>query len=194
MFRDVGSVLGEGWLEADHVEDAFGARIRQLEMELRAARETQQVSSAELESANEELRSANEEMSSLNEELQLSNAELAVRVDELGAALSDIQNLLESTRTAAIILDRDLRVRLFTEAAKDFCNFSSGDLGLPISDLRLLTEKSSIECDAANVMRTLEAVERQVYRLDAETPYRMRIIPYRTADDVVGGVMVTFTA
>jgi two-component system, chemotaxis family, CheB/CheR fusion protein len=115
-------------------------------------------------------------------------------VDELGAALSDIQNLLESTQTAAVILDRDLRVRMFTEPAKAFCNFSSGDLGLPISELRLLTERSSIECDAANVMRTLEVVERQVYRLDTEIPYRMRIIPYRTADDVVGGVMVTFTA
>lgn len=193
LFRDVGSVVADGWLEADHPEHALVARVRQLERDLRTARDIQQISTEELESSNEELRSANEEMSSLNEELQLVNAELAVRVDELSSALSDIRNLLESTQIAAIFLDRGLRLRLFTPAATEFYHFAPGDLGRPISDLRPLIDASSLEHDARRVMGALEPVEREVKGLDRDARYRMRVLPYRTAQDVIAGVVVTFT-
>ncbi|HSP25265.1 MAG TPA: PAS domain-containing protein, partial [Saliniramus sp.] len=152
-----------------------------------------QISTEELESSNEELCSANEEMSSLNEELQIVNAELAVRLDELSSALTDIQNLLASTQIAVVFLDHGLRVRLFTPAATDFYNFTPGDIGRPISDLRPLIKASSLEADAKEVMLTLEPVERVVSRLDGETFYRMKILPYRTAEDAIGGVVVTYT-
>jgi two-component system, chemotaxis family, CheB/CheR fusion protein len=193
LFRDLGSDVAEGWPEADRMEDALGARVRQLERDLGMAHGIQQISTEELETSVEELRSANEEMSALNEELQLVNAELAVQVDELSSALSDIQNLLDSTQVAAIFLDRRLQVRLFTPAATEFFRFTAGDLGRPISDLRPLVDSCSLEHDAMKVMETLEPLERTVSSLDNEARVRMKILPYRTAEDFIGGVVVTFT-
>ena len=193
LIRDVENAVADGWREADQSDDPAPARVRQLESELRAAHEVQRISTDELKSSNERLCSANEEMSSLNEELQIVNAELYVRLDELSSALSDNQNLLASTQLAVIFLDCRLRVRLFTPAAINFYNLTANDLGRPISRLRPLISGSSLEDDAIKVMETLEPSERQVCSLDGETSYRMKILPYRTAEDAIGGVVGTYT-
>jgi two-component system, chemotaxis family, CheB/CheR fusion protein len=194
MFHDVSRDVAQEYLATDRIEVALSARVSQLELDLLTARGIQQISTEELETSVEELRSANEEMSALNEELQLVNAELAVQVDELSSALGDIQNLLESTQVAAIFLDRRLQLRLFTSAATEFYHFTPGDLGRPILDLRPLVDSSLLEHDATKVMETLEPLERHVCSLDGATCVRMKILPYRTAGDFIGGVVVTFTA
>jgi two-component system CheB/CheR fusion protein len=213
VFRDVGGLIAEDGEEIGEMEDAQGANVKQLEAELRAARERLQTTTEELESSNEELRSANEELSSMNEELQSTNeeletsreelqsineelqtvnAELSLRVDELSAANADIANLLESTRIATIFLDRDLKVRSFTPAAKGLYNLVESDLGRPISHLRPRFNEDSLQQDAEEVLRSLAPIERRVESIDGDERYSMRVLPYRTSADVIGGIVVTF--
>jgi two-component system, chemotaxis family, CheB/CheR fusion protein len=213
VFRDVGSIVQEDDGEVDLHEDTENANVRQLETELRATRERLQTTTEELESSNEELRSANEELSSMNEELQSANeeletskeelqsineelqtvnAELTLRVNELSAANADIANLLQSTQIATIFLDRGFRVRSFTPAAKGLYSLVEGDLGRPISHLRPRFREDSLQNDAAEVLRKLTPIERRVESLEGDQRYSMRILPYRTSGDVIGGVVITF--
>ncbi len=154
VFQDVGGIKASAEQEGETVEDVESANMRQLEMELRAAKERLQTMTEELESSNEELKSGNEELSSMNEELQSANeeletskeelqsineelqtvnSELNARVEELSRANSDIANLLESTQIATVFLDRDLTVKSFTPAAKDLFRLVESDTGRPIS-------------------------------------------------------------
>jgi len=213
VFRDVGSIVPEDGSEFDLEGEADSANVKQLEAELRAARERLQTITEELESSNEELRSANEELSSMNEELQSANeeletskeelqsineelqtvnAELNLRVDELSAANADIANLLESTQIATIFLDREHNVRSFTPAAKKLFSLVENDLGRPISHLRPRFKEDSLHTDAAEVLRKLTPIERRVQSLDGDSRYSMRVLPYRTSGDVIGGVVITF--
>ncbi len=214
VFQDVGSLKptqDADTLASVELEDAA---IRQLETELRMARERLQTTSEELESSNEELKSGNEELSSINEELQSANeeletskeelqsineelqtvnAELNVRVDELSRANNDISNLLNSTQIATVFLDRALAVKGFTPAAKDVFRLVESDTGRPITHVRPRFEMDQLQDDAERVLRTLSTIERPVRSNDNDTRYIMRILPYRTADNVIDGVVITFT-
>ena len=195
------------------VDDTEGTTLRQLEADLRATRERLQSTTEELETSNEELRSGNEELSSVNEELQSANeeletskeelqstneelhtvnAELKTRVDELSRANSDMANLLESTQIAMLFLDMDFTVKSFTPAAKDLFHFVESDVGRPISHIRSRLRLDNIEEDAERVLRTLIPVEEKVEREDIAKRYIMRILPYRTAENVIAGVVVNF--
>jgi two-component system CheB/CheR fusion protein len=215
VFRDIGGVVPEH----DHgtgaaVEDVKEANVRQLEQELRSTRERLQTTTEELESANEELKSSNEELSSMNEELQSANeeletsreelqsineelqtvnAELNARVDELSRANSDIANLLESTQIATLFMDRKLTVKAFTPAARDIFRLVESDTGRPIGHVRARFEPETVEEDAERVLRTLGTIERQVRSTDTDARYMMRMLPYRTVDNVINGVVLTFT-
>jgi two-component system, chemotaxis family, CheB/CheR fusion protein len=217
IFRDVGNVVADDGIgidiDIDAVEDSDNAVVKQLEIELRATRERLQTTTEELESSNEELRSANEELSSMNEELQSANeeletskeelqsineelqtvnAELSLRVDELSAANADIANLLQSTQIATIFLDREYNVRSFTPAAKGLYNLVEGDLGRPISHMRPRFREDSLQKDAQEVLRKLVPIERRVESIEGDERYSMRVLPYRTPDNVIGGVVITF--
>jgi two-component system CheB/CheR fusion protein len=212
VFQDVGEIQSE-MESAEAASDVEGA-TRQLEMELRATKERLQTSTEELESSNEELKSANEELSSINEELQSSNeeletskeelqstneelntvnAELNIRVEELGRANSDVRNLLESTQFATIFLDRDLTIKSFTPAAKDVFRLVESDTGRPIMHVRSRFGLDTLEEDIEKVLRTLGTIERYVQSTDSNAFYIMRILPYRTVDEVIGGIVLTFT-
>lgn len=203
----------------EHGEDDIGtdpaaATIRSLEIELRIARERLQTTTEELESSTEELKSSNEELSSMNEELQSANeeletskeelqsineelqtvnAELSNRVEELSRSNSDMANLLASTQIATLFLDRDLTVKSFTPAAKDLFRLVESDTGRPITHVRALFDLDTLQEDAERVLRTLGFVERQIRLLEGDTRYVMRIMPYRTVDNVISGVVLTFT-
>jgi two-component system CheB/CheR fusion protein len=195
-------------------EPAAHGGIEQVEAELQATRERLQSTTQELESANEELKSSNEELSSMNEELQSTNeeletsreklqsineelqtvnAELSVRVDELSRSNSDMANLLQSTQIATVFLDRDLRIKSFTPAAKDVFRLLEGDIGRPIVHVRSRFRLDRVQEDAERVLRTLAAIEQQVESTDNDTRYVLRILPYRTVDNVIDGVVLTFT-
>jgi two-component system CheB/CheR fusion protein len=160
--------------------------------ELRSANEELQSTNEELQSTNEELTTSKEEMQSLNEELQTLNTELQAKVDELSRASSDMKNLLESTDIATLFLDRELHVRRFTTEAAKIIKLIPGDLGRPITDLVSDLNYPALADDVHEVLRTLVSKERQVAARDGRW-FDVRIMPYRTLDDRIDGVVITFT-
>jgi two-component system, chemotaxis family, CheB/CheR fusion protein len=214
VFQDVGGIRAASDEEiVGSGEELESSNLRQLEMELRATRERLQTTTEELESSNEELKSGNEELSSMNEELQSANeeletskeelqsineelqtvnAELNARVEELSRANSDIANLLESTQIATVFLDRSLTVKSFTPAAKDLFRLVESDTGRPITHVRARFRSDTVQEDAERVLRTLSTVERQIEGNDSDARYIMRMMPYRSIDNVISGVVITF--
>jgi two-component system CheB/CheR fusion protein len=214
IFQDVGGIRAAGDAETvEGADDLESASLRQLEMELRATRERLQTTTEELESSNEELKSGNEELSSMNEELQSANeeletskeelqsineelqtvnAELNARVEELSRANSDIANLLESTQIATVFLDRNLAVKSFTPAAKDLFRLVESDTGRSITHVRARFQSDTVQEDAERVLRTLSTIERQIESNYNDARYVMRMMPYRSIDNVISGVVITF--
>ena len=160
--------------------------------ELKSINEELQSSNEELQSTNEELTTSKEEMQSLNEELQTVNAELRIKVDELSANSNDMKNLLNSTEIATLFLDNALRVRRFTQQATAIIKLIPGDVGRPITDLASNLLHPELTQDAREVLRTLVPLEKTLETLDGRW-FAMRLMPYRTMDDRIDGVVITFT-
>ncbi|HEU4357473.1 MAG TPA: CheR family methyltransferase, partial [Xanthobacteraceae bacterium] len=187
--------------------------VQRLESELRATRERLQAAIEELESTNEELKSSNEEYQSLNEELQSANegletsreelqsvneelttvnGELAHRVQELTRATSDLKNFLESTQIATVFLDNDLRVMNFTPAIAQVLHLVETDVGRPIAHIKARIPIEDLDDDIRRVLRTLASAERELTARDNGTRYIVRILPYRSIDNFIAGVVITF--
>ena len=160
--------------------------------ELRSANEELQSTNEELQSTNEELTTSKEEMQSMNEELQTVNAELQGKVDELMRASNDMKNLLDSTDIATLFLDKDLNVRRFTSLATKIIKLIPGDLGRPITDLSSDLFYPELAKDAKDVLRTLVPSEKAI-SARGNRWFTVRIMPYRTLDDRIDGVVITFT-
>ena len=188
------------------------ARVLELEQELRQAREElhslreeMQSSQEELKSTNEELQSTNEElqstneelttsreeMQSLNEELQTVNAEQQSKMDELARINNDMRNLLNSTEIVTVFLDNDLHVRRFTPGANKLFKLRPGDVGRPLSDIASDLHSPQLIEEAREVLRTLAFSEKQVAATNGRW-FSVRIMPYRTMEDVIAGVVITF--
>jgi two-component system CheB/CheR fusion protein len=159
--------------------------------ELKSANEELQSTNEELQSTNEELTTSKEEMQSLNEELQMVNAELQSKVDELSATSSDMKNLMDSTDIATVFLDNALHVRRFTSQATHIFKLLPGDTGRPLSDITHDLDYPGLQDDAREVLRTLVFSEKQITS-GAGGWYVVRIMPYRTLDNVIDGVVITF--
>lgn len=159
---------------------------------LKSANEELQSTNEELQSTNEELATSKEEMQSLNEELQTVNVELQSRLDDLSQVSSDMENLLNSTQIATIFLDRELRIRRFTPFAAKIIKLIATDIGRPLSDLVSDLDYPSLEDDANHVLRTLVFSEKQASTHD-DRWFSVRIMPYRTMDNVIDGVVITLT-
>ncbi|TFV76360.1 hypothetical protein E4K64_12315 [Bradyrhizobium frederickii] len=187
--------------------------VERLESELRATRERLQATIEELESTNEELKSSNEEYQSLNEELQSANeeletsreelqsvneelttvnGELAHRVRQLTRASSDLKNFLESTQIATVFLDNDLRVMTFTPAITQVLHLVETDAGRPISHIKARVPIEELYDDVRRVLRTLASAERELTAPDDGKRYIARVLPYRSVDDFIAGVVITF--
>lgn len=160
--------------------------------ELKSANEELQSTNEELQSTNEELTTSKEEMQSLNEELQTLNAELQSKVDELSAANSDMRNLLNSTDIATVFLDGQLCVRRFTTQATRVFKLIAGDVGRPLSDIVTDLRYPELQYDAKEVLRSLTFSEKQVAAGD-DRWFTAKIMPYRTVDNVIDGVVITLT-
>ena len=145
----------------------------------------------EFQSTNEELETSKEELQSFNEELETVNAELNRKVAELDSTNSDLQNLLNSTQIATVFLDMEMRIKNFTPAAGSLFRLIPGDIGRPITDLAVQFAGASLGEEVREVLRTLETRERQITTLP-DRHYQMRILPYRTVNDAIEGVVITF--
>jgi two-component system CheB/CheR fusion protein len=159
--------------------------------ELKSANEELQSTNEELQSTNEELTTATEEMQSMNEELHTVNHELTVRVDELSRARDDMNNLFNSTEIATLFLDDQLKVRRFTSTTVNIFKLILGDAGRPITDLVSELDYPELAGDAREVLRSLACCERQVSTRDGRW-FAVRIMPYRTQDNRIDGVVITF--
>ena len=165
--------------------------IQAVRDEMQTSREELQSTNEELQSTNEELTTSKEEMQSLNEELYTVNAELQSKVDDLSLVNSDMKNLLNSTDIATIFLDSGLRIRRFTAPATQIYKLIQSDLRRPLSDIVNDLDYPDLETDALEVIRSLVFSERQVPTRNGRW-YNVRIMPYRTIENVIDGVVVTF--
>jgi len=159
--------------------------------ELKSANEELQSTNEELQSTNEELTTSKEEMQSLNEELQTVNAELQIKVDDLSRASNDMNNLLNSMEIATVFLDGTLNIRRFTSHIGHLFKLIAADVGRPLSDIVTDLDYPDLQQDAREVLRTLVFVEKQI-RASDERWFKVRIMPYRTQDNLIDGVVITF--
>ncbi|TGE02565.1 PAS domain S-box protein [Methylobacterium nonmethylotrophicum] len=171
------------------------ATIEELEStneELKSSNEEYQSINEELQSANEELETSKEELQSVNEELQTVNGELGHRVNDLGRANSDLKNLLESTQIATVFLDNEFRVKNFTPAVTDIFHLIESDLGRPITHIAARILYPELPGDVRKVLRTLGTIEREVGNPETGSRYLARVLPYRSIDNFIAGVVITF--
>ncbi len=159
--------------------------------EYKSANEELQSTNEELQSTNEELTTSKEELQSINEELQTVNAELQSKVDELTDARNDMTNLLNSTDIATVFLDNAMNLRRFTTYTTHLFKLIPGDVGRPLSDIVSDLDYPTLKSDAQEVLRTLVFHEAQVKTVD-DRWFRIRIMPYRTLDNRIDGVVITF--
>jgi chemotaxis methyl-accepting protein methylase len=159
--------------------------------ELHSANEELQSNNEELQSTNEELTTSKEELQSLNEELQTVNAELQGKLDELSQSNNDMTNLLNGIEIATIFLDNRLCVKRFTPQATRIVNLIASDVGRPLTDLVTKLKYDHLVDDARQVLGTLVPKEAEVQGHDGRW-YRVRVLPYRTSDNMIDGVVSTF--
>ncbi len=159
--------------------------------ELKSTNEELQSTNEELQSTNEELTTSREEMQSLNEELHTVNAEQQSKIEELARMNNDMKNLLNSTEIITIFLDNALHIRRFTSGANKIFKLIPGDVGRPLSDIVSDLLYPGMTEQAEEVLRTLAYSEKQVSASDGRW-FSVRIMPYRTLEDVIDGVVITF--
>jgi two-component system CheB/CheR fusion protein len=166
-------------------------QLQALNEELRATNEEVLSSNEELQSANEELETSKEELQSLNEELGTINTELQAKLHELEQLNDDVNNLLLSADIPIIFLDRQLRVRRFTPSSVRLFHLIPTDIGRPLADIAPSVNDQELLDDAASVLDQLTVTEQQVSGKVGEV-YVRQIRPYRTGDHRIGGVTITY--
>ncbi len=182
-----------GRKEATKARARTGAdeRLVAMDHELKSTKERLQGTIEELQSTNEELETSREELQSMNEELVTVNTELQNKIDELSQANNDIVNLLSNTRIATVFLNSEMRINRFTPELADIINIIQTDVGRPLSDIVTRLDYPELLRDAAETARTLAVKEKTVRHQNGRS-YLARVLPYRTVDNVIDGVVITF--
>jgi len=177
---------------------AEAQRIAELERELafatesmKAMLEEQQASNEELKSTNEELQSTNEELETSKEELQSVNAELQAKIEQMAGMQDDMKNLLDNIRIGTIFLERQLLIRRFTRDALKIYRLAGTNIGRPLADIRCELQGGDLLADAQAVLESLVPIERELCTA-LGTWFLLRIQPYRTVDNLIDGVVLTF--
>ncbi len=193
-------------------EQEKDGRTRELEQDLQSTKEYLQTTIEELETSNEELKLSNEELQSTNEELQSTNEELDTsreelqstneelrtvnseyqqKIDELSRGYDDLNNLMIASEVATLFLDRNMHIRRFTPTAHKMFRLIERDVGRPLADIVTNLKYEGIIEDVTAVFENLTRVEKEVQG-ESDRYYQMRIVPYRTAENVIDGAVVTF--
>jgi len=193
-------------------ERASDAMVRQLNEELQATQSRMRTTQEEAEATNEELRAANEELQSINEEyrstseeletskeelqsineeLQTVNSELKLKLEVISRAHSDLENLMASTDFGTLFLDPSLRIRRFTHRTTELFSITPSDEGRLITDFAHKLEYEGLVNDARTVLDHLTPLNREVRTADQRW-YLMRMRPYRTVDNKIDGIVISF--
>src|SRR5579871_1070442 len=189
------SVVRQLELELKTTREELRSTIEQHETaneELKASNEEVMSANEELQSTNEELQTSKEELQSLNEELSTINAQLQSKVDELERTKNDLDNLLASTNLATVFLDPAFRIRNFTPAATRLFSLIATDVGRPLADIVPKFTDPDLLKDAGAVLAKLAPVRKEVQTHDGRW-YMRETLPYRTRDNRVEGVVITFS-
>jgi two-component system CheB/CheR fusion protein len=193
--HDANAQIAELKEELQAKEEYLHAANEELETsneELKSSNEEMQSVNEELQSTNEELETSKEELQSINEELSTVNAELQTKVSDLSRANNDMNNLLAGTGIGTIFVDHSLRILRFTPAATQIVNLILSDVGRPVGHIvSNLVGYDRLLADAQAVLTTLIPKELAVQTADGKS-FTMRILPYRTLDNVIEGAVITF--
>lgn len=160
--------------------------------EIKASNEELQSINEELRSTTEELETSKEELQSMNEELITVNEELKRKIDELSRTNADLQNLIAATQLATIFLDRGLRIKRYTPTAEELFHILPSDVGRPLTHVAHRLEYPDLHGDARQVLDALTEVTREISTRNLERWFEARLYPYRTLDDRIDGVVLTF--
>ncbi len=199
-------------MEEETTQGEDSQLVQQLEIELKSMSEELHSTIEEMESSNEELKTSNEEIMSINEELQSVNEELETskeelqslneelitvngqlqeKVNELKQATDDLMNLISSTEIATIFLDQQLNIKRFTPPTKFLLNLLSTDIGRPLKDISPNFADDTMLKECRLALESEERLEREI-ETQEQRHYLRRILPYRTSDGRVRGVVITF--
>jgi two-component system CheB/CheR fusion protein len=181
-------------LELRRTQEELRNTIEELQAsneELKASNEEAMSVNEELQSTNEELLTSKEELQSLNEELTTVNMQLQTKMEELEQTTNDLYSLLSSTQIAVIFLDTRMRIRRFTPAIASLIDLIPSDIGRPISDMALKFSDTDLVPDCQAVLQKLIPIEREISAPGDQT-FRRRVLPYRTSDNRIDGVVITF--
>jgi len=176
----------EEYLQSTHEE------LETSNEELKSSNEEMQSVNEEMQSTNEELETSKEELQSVNEELSTVNAELQNKVTDLSRVNNDMNNLLAGTGIATVFVDHRLGILRFTPTATNIINLIQSDIGRPVDHL-----VSNLK-DAGNLTEGIKAVLDTLIPKEIEVQtkegnwYLMRILPYRTLNNVIEGAVLTF--
>jgi two-component system CheB/CheR fusion protein len=151
-----------------------------------------QSTNEELQSTNEELETTKEELQSINEELITVNSELQGKIDQLAGMQNDMKNLLDNTHIGTLFLDEELNIRRFTPEATTIYRLVPTDVGRPLCDIKSNFDGEALLIQAKTVLDTLLPFEQEIQTQDG-TWYLVRIQPYRTLENVIEGIVLTFT-
>ena len=147
--------------------------------------------SEEYQSTNKELLTSKEALQSLNEELTALNNQLQETLEQQRTTSNDLKNVLYSTDVATLFLDTEFNIRFFTPATKALFSVIPSDVGRPLADLSSLADDNALLADARAVLQTLSPIERE-FETQSGAWYIRRILPYRTQENGVEGVVITF--
>jgi two-component system, chemotaxis family, CheB/CheR fusion protein len=114
-----------------------------------------------------------------------------MKLEEVSRANNDLENFMAATDIPMLFLDRNLSIKRYTDPLRQIFNVKPHDQGRPIGDLTHTMEYQDLEQDAARVLHDLVPLERQI-RLRSGESLLVRIRTYRTAEDKIDGVVVTF--
>jgi two-component system, chemotaxis family, CheB/CheR fusion protein len=192
-------------VEKFDINKQYQERIDELEKELQYKSESLQATVEELETSNEELQSSNEELIASNEELQSTNEELQSvneelytvnsehirKIEELTELYADIDNLLKYTQIGNLFLDRDLTIRKINDVASSLTNILQSDIGRPIQHLSMNSLYPHFLNDIYKVADTLKPIEKEIFN-ERKGWFLMQILPYRTAENSIEGIILTF--
>jgi two-component system, chemotaxis family, CheB/CheR fusion protein len=180
--------------ELDGAREALQSIIEEHEAtaeELRSANEEILSSNEELQSANEELETAKEELQSTNEELTTLNDELESRNHELENVNNHLHNLMANIDIPVVMFGRDFRIRLFTSSCTRLLKLIPGDVGRPITDIKMNVEVPDFEALVNEVLENLQTRELELYDRGGQW-WMVRLRPYKTTDNKIDGVVMAF--